>query len=154
MTLLDAPAVETPDAATASQEVPDDASLYDRLGGLYGIAGAVDVLADRLYDNVSANQNAHVQAFHAMKGHAGFKFLVTAWSIEQSGGPSCYPGRDMRESHAHLYVTENDLDIVATEIAATLYHVGVPKREHTDFMAIIERYRSMIVSTDQDPGGS
>ena len=25
-------------------------SLYERLGGTYGIAGAVDVLADRLYD--------------------------------------------------------------------------------------------------------
>ena len=66
-------------------------SLYERLGGIYGILGAVDVLADRLYDNVSANQNAHVQAFHPMKGHAGFKFLVTAWSIEQTGGPKCYP---------------------------------------------------------------
>ena len=31
-----------------------DASLYERLGGLYGIAGAVDVLADRLHENVSA----------------------------------------------------------------------------------------------------
>lgn len=41
---------ETPDAATAAQETSPDASLYDRLGGLYGIAGAVDVLTDRLYD--------------------------------------------------------------------------------------------------------
>ena len=63
-------------------------SLYERLGGTYGIAGAVDVLVDRLYDNVSANQNPHVQAFHLMKGHAGFKFLVTAWSIEKTGGPA------------------------------------------------------------------
>ena len=94
-------------------------SLYERLGGIYGISGAVDVLADRLYDNVSANQNAHVQAFHQMKGHAGFKFLVTAWSIEQTGGPKCYPGRDMQESHAHLFVTDFEFTIVAGEIAAT-----------------------------------
>ncbi len=120
-------------------------SLYERLGGTYGIAGAVDVLVDRLYDNVSANRNAHVQAFHAEKGHAGFKFLVTAWSIEQAGGPSCYPGRDMRESHAHLFVSEEEFDIVATEIAATLYHVGVPQPEHREFMDIIESYRSMVV---------
>ncbi len=120
-------------------------SLYERLGGTYGIAGAVDVLADRLYDNVSANQNPNVQAFHLMKGHAGFKFLVTAWSIEQAGGPACYPGRDMRESHAHLSVTEFEFDIVATEIAATLYHVGVPPQEHKEFMDIIESYRAMVV---------
>ena len=122
-------------------------SLFDRLGGVYGISGAVDVLADRLYDNASANSNEHVSAFHALKGHAGFKFLVTAWSIEQTGGPKCYPGRDMRESHAHLFVTEYEFDIVATEIAATLYHVGVPQQEHTEFMTIIESYRSMVVGT-------
>ena len=120
-------------------------SLYERLGGLYGIAGAVDVLADRLYDNVSANRNPHVEAFHLMKGHAGFKFLVTAWSIEQTGGPACYPGRDMRESHAHLYVSDVEFSIVATEIAATLFHVGVPQQEHGEFMAIIESFRSMVV---------
>lgn len=40
------------------------ASLYDRLGSTYGIAGAVDVLVHRLYDNVSANRNPYVQAFH------------------------------------------------------------------------------------------
>ena len=120
-------------------------SLYDRLGGMYGIAGAVDVLADRLYDNASANTNPHVKAFHDQKGHAGFKFLVTAWSIEQTGGPACYPGRDMRESHAHLAVSEFEFDIVAGEIAATLYHVGVPAAEHKEFMDIIESYRSMVV---------
>ena len=138
--------VETPDAATAAAEVSPVASLYDRLGGLYGIAGAVDVLADRLYENVAANRNPHVAAFHALKGHAGFKFLVTAWSIEQTGGPDCYPGRDMRESHAHLDVHEAEFDIVATEISATLSHVGVPQPEHGEFMAIIESYRSMVVS--------
>ncbi len=103
------------------------------------------MLADRLYDNASANRNPHVQAFHLGMGHAGFKFLVTAWSIEQTGGPSCYPGRDMRESHAHLFVSQEEFDIVATEIAATLFHVGVPQPEHGEFMAIIESYRSMVV---------
>ena len=143
--MTDSVHVETPDAATASKEVSANASLYERLGGIYGIAGAVDVLADRLYDNVSANTNPYVAAFHAKKGHAGFKFLVTAWSIEQTGGPKCYPGRDMRESHAHLFVTEPEFNIVSTEIAATLFHVGVPAREHKEFMDIIESYRSMVV---------
>jgi len=34
---------------------------------------------------------------------------------------------------------------VTTEIAATLFHVGVPKQEHKEFMDIIESYRSMVV---------
>lgn len=143
--MSDSVQVETADAATAAQETSAEAPLYERLGGLYGIAGAVDVLVNRLYDNVSANTNPHVAAFHAKKGHAGFKFLVTAWSIEQTGGPKCYPGRNMLESHAHLFVTATEFDVVATEIAATLFHVGVPAREHKEFMNIIEKQRSMIV---------
>ncbi len=127
-------------------------SLYDRLGGTYGNAGAVDVLADRLYDNASANQNPHVAAFHSQQGHAGFKFLVTAWSIEQTGGPACYPGRDMRESHAQLSVSE--FDIVAAEIAATLYQVAVPPQEHKEFMAIIENYRALVVGPARRQAGA
>ena len=40
------------DPATAPQMHPTDATLYERLGGCYGIAGAVDVLVDRLFKNV------------------------------------------------------------------------------------------------------
>lgn len=124
-------------------------TLFDRLGGFYGIAGAVDVLVDRLYSNASANANPAVDKFHAEGGHAGFKFLVTAWSVQETGGPKCYPGRDMRESHAHLSVSEQDFDTVRLEIAATLSYVGVPKPEHDEFMAIIDSYREMVVDPDK-----
>jgi hypothetical protein len=53
-------------------------SLYERLGGVYGIAGAVDILVDRLYENEAANENPAVQEFHENYGKAGFKYLVTA----------------------------------------------------------------------------
>jgi len=57
----------------------------------------------------------------------------------------------MRESHAHLNVSEFEFDIVAGEIAATLYHVGVPRQEHSEFMAIIESFRSMVVGPAEVP---
>jgi Truncated hemoglobins len=122
-------------------------AAHDRLGGIYGIAGAVDVLVDRLYSNASANANPAVDAFHKQQGHAGFKFLVTAWSVETTGGPKCYPGRDMKESHAALNVSQHDFDVVALEIAATLSYLGVPEKEHKEFMDIIESYRSTVVAS-------
>lgn len=122
-----------------------DASLYERLGGVYGIAAAVDNLVDRLYTNGTANANPKVAEFHGQMGHAGFKFLVTAWSIEETGGPKVYPGRDMRESHAHLAVTEREFDVVYTEIKTSLYQLNVPQREFDEYMAIIDSYRSMVV---------
>jgi hemoglobin len=120
-------------------------SLYQRLGGLYAIAGAVDVLVDRLYGNASANLNPAVREFHQQQGQAGFKFLVTAWSVEHTGGPKCYPGRDMSEAHADLDVSGDDFDVVALEISATLSYLGVPKREHREFMDLIESYRPVVV---------
>ena len=122
-----------------------EASLYERLGGTYGIAGAVDNLVDRLYANGAANANPKVAEFHAKMGHAGFKFLVTAWSIQECGGPKIYPGKDMREAHKHLSLTPREFDIVATEIKTSLYQLNVPEREFNDFMAIIYSYQAMVL---------
>ena len=126
--------------------VVEEKTLFERLGGTYGIAHAVDDLVDRLYDNGAANENPVVRAFHEELGQAGFKFLVTAWSIEQCGGPKVYPGRDMRESHAHLNVTERGFDVVYTAIKASLYQVGVPEPELGEFMDIIDSYREMVLN--------
>ncbi|GAB2909291.1 hypothetical protein GCM10027047_04330 [Rhodococcus aerolatus] len=132
-------------------------SLYDRLGGTYAIAGAVDVLVDRLFANVGVNANEAVHAHHGDPANApGYKFLVTAWSIEAAGGPKCYPGRDMLVGHEHLHIDTAGFDAVWTEIDATLAFLGVPGPERTEFMAIIERFRPEVVDgvrvTEDQPG--
>lgn len=124
----------------------EEESLFERLGGVYGIAGAVDDLVDRLYENDTANQNPAVEEFHETHGKAGFKYLVTAWSIEHAGGPEVYPGRDMVEAHEDLEVTELEFDVVRTEIKTTLYQVGVPERETREFMEIIDKFRDEVVA--------
>lgn len=124
----------------------EEESLFERLGGVYGIAGAVDVLVERLYENETANRNPAVREFHENYGKEGFKYLVTAWSIEYSGGPEVYPGRDMQEAHEELEVTELEFDVVRTEIKTTLYHVGVPEQELREFMEVIDRFRDEVVA--------
>jgi hemoglobin len=131
---------------TESAEIP---SLYERLGGTMGIAAVMDVLTDRLYDNVSANRNPYVQKLHETNSRAGFKFMVTAWSIQETGGPKCYPGRDMREAHADMVATEEDFDIVALEIAATLSYCGVPRQEAKEYLDIIESYRHDVLTASE-----
>lgn len=126
----------------------DTEPLFERLGGFYGIAGAVDILVDRLYENDAANENPAVREFHENYGKAGFKYLVTAWSVEYSGGPEVYPGRGMEEAHEELEVTEREFDVVRTEIKATLYYVGVPEQEMKEFMEIIDRFRDEVVADE------
>lgn len=121
-------------------------TLYERLGGTYAIAMAVDHLVDRLHVNATLNRNRKVDDFHTAQFKAGYKFMVTAWSIEVSGGPKCYPGRDMFEAHKTLGLTEYDFDVTAHEIRNTLYQVGVPQAETDEFMAIIEQYRNKVLT--------
>ncbi|MGD9531268.1 group I truncated hemoglobin [Pseudonocardia sp.] len=127
-----------------------DQSLYERLGGTYAIAGAVDVLVDRLFANVAVNANPAVHEHHGNPANApGYKFLVTAWSIEAAGGPKCYPGRDMVEVHETLNIDDHGFDAVALEVAATLSFLGVPDAEHKEFMDIIESYRAQVTGADR-----
>lgn len=72
--------------------------------------------------------------------------METAWSIEKTGGPQCYFGQDMEKAHDALKIDEQGFDAVAMEIAATLNFLGVPAAEHGEFMAIIESYRSQVVT--------
>ena len=121
-------------------------TLFERLGGAYAIAAAADYLVDRLHTNATLNANEHVKKFHTDHFRAGYKFMVTAWSIEMSGGPKCYIGRDMFEAHKNLGLTNYDFDVTAHEIRNTLYQLGVPQTETNEFMDIIEKYRSKVVA--------
>jgi hemoglobin len=124
-----------------------DKALYERLGGAYAIATAVDHLIDRLHANATLNnRNQKVKEFHTEQYKAGYKFMVTAWCIEATGGPKCYPGRDMFESHKHLRLTDYEFDVTAHEIRNTLYQLGVPPQEIGEFMDIIESYRGKVLS--------
>ena len=125
-------------------------SLYERLGGTYAVAGAVDVLVDRLFENAGVNANEAVHEHHGNPANApGYKFLVTAWSIEAAGGPKCYPGYDMIAAHTTLKINDAQFDAVYYEIEATLRFLGVPEAETTEFMDIIEHYRPEVVNQEK-----
>ncbi len=92
--------------------------------------------------------STEVHAHHSNAANGpGYKFLVTAWSIEAAGGPKCYLGRDMVAAHDGLSIDTAGFDAVAMEIAATLMFLGVPERERTEFNDIIENYRSQVIQT-------
>ena len=142
------PGVKVDEIHGGAPEVGEDASLYKRLGGAYAIAGAVDYLIDRLHTNATLNMHKGVEEFHAEQYKAGYKFMVTAWSIEKAGGPQCYFGSDMLEAHKHLKLSDYEFDVTAHEIRNTLYQLAVPKKEVEEFMDIIESYRGDVVQAD------
>ena len=125
----------------------DQATLYDRLGGYNAIAAAADDLTDRLYVNATLNANPAIGAFHAKHEKAGFKYMLTAWVVANTGGPKqAYTGRAMDEAHSKLSVTKREFDIVMTECRTTFYKLGVPERELEELMALLESYRDKIIT--------
>ena len=135
------------DPSTAPEVHSPEAPLYERLGGAYGISGAVDVLVDRLFKNVKVNANSEVHAHHGNPANAaGYKYLVASWSMEAAGGPKNYIGKDMVKAHENLAIDKDGFDAVYMEIESTLFYLGVPAKEINEFMAIIESYRSQVVT--------
>lgn len=121
-------------------------TLFERLGGYNAIAATADDLTDRLYVNATLNANPAIGAFHDKREMAGFKYMLTAWVVANTGGPPhVYAGRPMDEAHAHLSITNREFDIVMTECRTTFYKFNVPERELEELMAILESYRTQIV---------
>jgi hemoglobin len=131
-------------------EAIETPTLYERLGGVFGIAAVMDVLTDRLFDNVWANRNPYVAKMHERNGRPGFKWMVTAWSVEQTGGPKIYPGRDMHDAHVDMVTSEHDFDVVALEIAASLSFCGVGVQEQKEYLELIDGYRRTVIDAPQN----
>jgi hemoglobin len=136
------PAAKSPRQASKQPLKP---SLYERLGGVYAIAVVVDDFVDRLMVDPRINANAKVDEAHHRVPPAGFKYLVTEQVCWASGGPQKYTGRSMRDSHAHLAITQREWEAFLDDFGQTLDKFGVPKLEKQELFAIVESTRGDIV---------
>ena len=90
-------------------------SLYDRLGGVYGMATVVDDFIDRIMVDPRLNANPLVDEAHHRVPPAGFKYLVT-WA---TGGPQKYAGKSMKDSHARLKITSKEWEAFLDDFQQT-----------------------------------
>ena len=116
-----------------------DASLYDRLGGVFAIAAVVDHFSDAIIENaavgkLSKNPQLREWSNDQPERLPGLKWMRTLWVCEVSGGPYKYvgtkPGRSplsLEEGHRQLRITSDEFDEVAAELARSLDHFGVPE---------------------------
>jgi hemoglobin len=120
-------------------------SLYDRLGGVYPIAAVIDDFIDRVMDDPRLNANPKVNEAHHRVSRAGFKYLVTEMVCWATGGPQKYTGRSMRDSHAHLDITEGEWRAFMDDLRQTFDKFGVPEAERKELIAIVESTKAEIV---------
>lgn len=120
-------------------------SLYERLGGVYAIAAVVDDFIDRIMEDSRLNANPMVDEAHHRVSKAGFKYLVTEQVCWAAGGPQRYTGRSMRDSHAHLDITEFEWQSFLDDLRQTFDKFEVPAAERAELLAIVESTKPDIV---------
>jgi len=128
-----------------SQQPAPQKSLYERLGGVYAIATVVDAFIEKLLVNDILNANPRIKEARDRVPKAGLKYRVTELVCQVTGGPEKYTGRSMKDSHAHLYITEKEWQAMVGDFKKTLDEFKVPAKEQGELIAIVESTKGDIV---------
>lgn len=114
-----------------------DKSLYDRLGGIYGIGAVVDDFVDRIMSDPVLNANPKIAEAHDNITPGGFKYYITEFVSSAIGGPQTYTGRTMIDSHAHLKMTNAEWDAFVHDFNQSLHKFDVPEAEQAEIIAVV-----------------
>ena len=133
-----------------------DKSLYDRLGGVFAIAGVVDHFSDAVVQNAivgKTSQNPALREWHTknLGRLPGLKFMRTLWVCNVAGGPLEYtptrPGKTpvgLEEAHRDLRISPTEFDEVAAELSRTLDFFKIPKREKDEVLGAFAAHKNEV----------
>ena len=133
-----------------------EASLYDRLGGVFAIAAVIDHFSDAVVQNPIVGQksdNPALREWHTnnLGRLPGLKFMRTLWVCNVAGGPFQFsatrPGATvlgLEEAHRELKISSAEFDEVAAELARTLDFVKVPQREKEEVLAAFAAHKAEV----------
>jgi hemoglobin len=140
-----------------------DASLYDRLGGVFPIAAVVDRFSDALIENPIVGQgssNPALRDWHTnnLGRLPGLKFMRTLWVCNVSGGPFEYsatkPGSTtlgLEEAHREFRISSEEFDEVAAELARTLDAFEIPTQEKDEVLAAFAAHKGEVTEGSMAP---
>ena len=133
-----------------------DASLYERLGGVFAIAAVIDHFSDAVVKNPIVGQqsaNPALREWHTnnLGRLPGLKFMRTLWVCNVAGGPFQYTATragstpvGLEEAHRDLQISPEEFDEVAAELGRTLDFVKVPQREKEEVLAAFAAHKSEV----------
>jgi hemoglobin len=136
-------------AVLAQTAAEQQQSLYDRLGGLAPISVVVSDFIETLVPDAILNANPAIDAARKRVPAPYLKYHVTAMVCQATGGPCQYQGRGMKESHAHLNITEREWDRMVVLFKGVLTTHKVPAQETNELLAIVDSTKADIVTSPQ-----
>ena len=141
------PAAAGPGGATRTSA--QEPSLYDRLGGYFGIALVVNRFSDEILKNPVLNKNPALKEWNKTQAEArlpGLKFGRTMWIAAAAGAPFAYTGLPLNEAHAEFNLTAEEFAEVGKEIVSALNFYGVPEQEQQELVAAYQASMSDVVT--------
>lgn len=115
-------------------------NLYERIGGEAAVNAAVDLFYRKVL--VDDRISHFFDTIDMEKQHAKQKaFLTMAF-----GGPNSYSGKDMRQAHASMKLTEEHYDAVVENLAATLTELGVADSDIAEVASIAASVKDDVLS--------
>lgn len=129
-----------------SQSGATQLTLYERLGGLMAITVVVDDFIDAMVPDPFLNRNPAIAEAREMVPSPYLKYQVTSMVCQATGGPCEYTGRGMKESHAHLNITETEWDRMLVIFKEVLDKHLVPAAEQQELLEIVGSTKDEIVT--------
>jgi hemoglobin len=125
-----------------------ESSLYERIGCAGGLLWLVNalylrVLADPLLLSYFNHLDDHDRQW--LRWHMLTLLAVVA------GGPTRYAGRDLRDAHAELHITEDAFDRVVGHLRATLQELEIEQQDQQAILAAVRARRDAVVTVEKSP---
>jgi hemoglobin len=135
------------------------APLYERLGGEKGVSAIVEDFVNRamadprvnwerkgvkrggigLHRGQSREWSASDENLANLKKHL-VQFIAVA-----TGGPPTYEGKEMKQAHSGLHISNPEFDAAVGDLKATLDKFHTPVEDQKELLAIIESTRLQVV---------
>jgi hemoglobin len=123
---------------TATQT--ESKSLYDRLGGVDAIKAVVkDFVEERVAKDNRINARFMNTDIPKLEG------LLTDQICAATGGPCTYTGRNMKETHAGMHITEAEFTALVEDLQASLNKFNVGKAEQDELIGALAKMHDDIV---------
>src|SRR5687768_16683067 len=152
---------ETDEKKGADGETTVKKTLYERLGGEKGVNAIVEDFVPRVLADPRVNwerkgiERGGANPFKRGKSVAWdpsadnvarLKKHLAQFLALSTGGPPTYEGRDMREVHNTMHITNAEFDATVGDLKASLDNLGIPTEEQKELLAIIESTRPQVAT--------
>jgi hemoglobin len=132
-------------------------SLFERLGGETGVKAIVDDFVTRAMNDPRVNWTRKGVEGGSILHHHSVEWNATPANVEQmkkhiaqflslaTGGPTHYDGKEIKNAHADMKISNAEFDAAVGDLKATLDKLSIGTEEQKELLAIIESTRPQIV---------